>query len=39
MAVELTLVVRFEGPYYPDKEAVEYELDCIVVEYLVEEEV
>jgi hypothetical protein len=39
MAVELTLILRFEGDYAPSDQDIEEALDCIVVEREAEEEV
>ena len=40
MAAELTLILRFDKPGdIPSKEDLEYQLDCDVVEYDLEEDV
>jgi len=39
VATELTLVLRFEGEEVPLKDDLEFQLDCIVVEYELEEDV
>jgi len=39
VATELTLVLRFEGEEVPSKDDLEFQLDCIVLEYELEEEV
>lgn len=38
MAIEVTVVLRFEDPAaVPDRDDLEYEYDCIVIDYEEEE--
>ena len=39
MATELTVVLRFEDEDAPSKDDLEFQLDCIVLEYELEEDV